>query len=523
MKTKRILGITLMFVLLFNFIMPTATIAYATQSKVYHAQVEGIDEISIETINHGNPNPSVWKDLYLPSTLPSDSNVAVTWTSDNENLVVEDETGRVTLYEDRQSEVTLTASIIENGIEICKTFDLVLEYEDVPEAPKTPEGDEVLLFYENFDGETLNGSFTLTGNSSQGNTEVVKEEVDGVVDGKLRFTRTSAGGTTNHNGFNYYFGNNFTGDRVVLEYEVERESPKVVFINNFDNNSNKLVDIRLQPSCISAYNGAAVHTIVRPNFTKTTKIKVIVEHNFTNQTYSMWVDGEKVITDFSFRASGQKLNGMYVYTEGDNFNTVYFDNFKIYHSVPKMKEAVDINMNSIEKTGLEAIMSEVEGEHAVSFGYNTEYDCNVTFISEKNLINADGSVNYPEFATDDVVTVTVSKGDYSRSVSYPVTIAGTFNAGEFQFENETPVAGDNYMYIEAFSRTDATLDVAVIMAAYEKNELKAINIVPNTIIPKSDEEYANMLEGFITLDEVTETTTIKAFLFESLDNIRPLK
>lgn len=497
---------------------------YLDNFKIYHEHIEGLSGITMATINNGDLSPNITNDLNLPKALPSDPTVPIAWTSDNDTLLsVDYETGtdtaigRVTLHDYMEANVTLTASVFADGIELCKAFHLAIPYSDKPTKPD--RDDEKWHFDEDFDTEPIKGLLEKKG---AGTGAAV------FLDGKLKLTR-SAGVQGNFDAFNYYFNadkSGFTGSRLVVEFEVEREEAKRVNINILST-GHAGVQITWNVDVITALNHDKTATL-KTGFTSNTA-KFIVEQDIPNRSFSMWVNGERVATGLKFRSTSTNVpnaNGIYAYVENTNTNTVYFDNINVYTSIPSIKEQVDTNIDKLKQAitndGLSTIIPDMDTKgHALSFAYDADDECEVTFSSAEGFVNEDGSINYPDFATEDEVTVTVTKGEYSRSLSYDVTIAGAFVIGEFEFN--APTSGDNFVYLEAYSRNEKQMEVVVVVAAYENGALIAVNIEPQTIMPKSEDEYGNILEGYLELCEAREgITTLKAFIFDSMENLRPL-
>ena len=227
-------------------------------------------------------------------------------------------------------------------------------------------------FYEDFDGETAKGIL-----------EAKKERR--LQMGKLELPKF------HQNPKLYYlaiFNNDksgFTGDRLTIEFKFERETLDPLYINS-NSYGSMLANIHVNGEEIRARDGSTMQ-VVKTDFTSFSST-FIIQHNFTKQTFSLWIDGELLASDFKMRYPSGSVNNIYAFIAGNEpgfepYNTFYIDDIKIYDAQSTTKQEVDFNIANIEDGGVESLISDMDNGHALGFSYDAEYDCEVTFSSEK--------------------------------------------------------------------------------------------------------------------------------------------
>lgn len=472
--------------------------------------------ITLSLINRGNDRATVYQDLYLPQAIEGCPGVSVAWNSDKPEIAVQGQWGRVTLYEDQATEVCLTATVSDQTDSFTKTFLLELPYDETPACAENGQ-----KFNEDFAGKSqlsqINGE--LVQNGKGGGTVSLAGE-------RLKMVRTSTSTASgDHDGFNYYFNKNhagITGNKVTLEFEIERENLGEIYLISKSGNGGSLTNLSLNiggSDGVSCWTDSATNAGLKDGYTDVGPTKIIMEHDFQTRTYSLWVGGEKLAENKSFRsAGGSDLAYLYVYMQNTFANTAYFDNFKVYQSAPRSKTAVDRDAAALESLGFAAVSAEAAGAVTQPFSYQTAWGSSVCFSDSSGLVQQDGSFTRPDTDRNTELTVAVSKGAYERSFQFPAVLLGRISAGEFEFENQAPVEGDNNVKIQLQSQSGNPEKLLLVVAAYENGRLENVAFQPCMALPAK--AYAS---ASVYLDRITMQTVVKAFLLDGLDSLRPLK
>ena len=78
--------------------------------------------------------------------------------------------------------------------------------------------------------------------------------------------------------------------------------------------------------------------------------------------------------------------------------------------------------------------------------------------------------------------------------------------------------GINNVQIDLYSKSSETLDVHLVVAAYESGTLTSLAIEKYSITPNQGTAKAGVM-----INKVTENTVVKAFIIEDFTTMRPIK
>ncbi len=479
--------------------------------RVYKATTAWPSYTEVTGYAEGTP---IYTDFTLPAAWPAGSENALTWTSNKPEIEIEGNTAKVaTLHEDRQEKVMLTATMVRDGQPVSADYTVTLAFDTEPYCAS----DDDILYFEDFDNKSniseVDGLLEHTG-------EMERLEIE---NGRLVMERTGTAGT---DGFNLFFKANKAaigtgGERVALEFEMEREDISAMIIRTFGASQAGELNIHASRNINIRDGGSAVVT-AKENWTDKGPVKFIILHDFQNNTYSVWLDGERLVHNVGFRNEG--LTGFRywrIYMEANNQNTIYIDNVKVYNATLKMGGIVEEEFETLKEAGFAAFSNEERTAVSDNLFVPTGYQSDITFSSKNGLVSADGTVNLQKESADDVVTVTISQGEHVRTLEYPITILSAMAFEGISFENPHPIAGQNYATLNIYSRNNESYEVAFIVAAYEGNRLLDISVVPCTVTPKDVGE-----DNFVTkvdIESVTGDTKVKAFLWDSFQTMRPIE
>ena len=463
---------------------------------------------------------TIWEDpisLTVPSVtlydfeLPQKSGINnISWESNSPVIAVEGNMARVHAQADKETDVTLTAYTYVNGVKIYKTFQVKVPMNETP--PMVGE----YIYNEDFsDPANVSGVIENLFGSTKAQIE----------DGRLKLSWVDGQTSVGLDMLNLFFTEDKkditpqAGSRLALEFDIEMANQnKAICVSASQANERnaRTVDLRVS-GLLDAYNGP-VNSGTRVAQGLPYKQKYMIVIDFDNGSYDLFVDGAKYVDGFLFR-SGATVGQLQVYIESEN--TVWLDNVKAYSVGVSDKEKLDSDFAELEAAGFSAINTSPQDLVETAFSYTATLGTQVKFSSEKGLVNADGTINIPGHTTADKVSATLYFGDYEKSVTYDVVIAGESVVIE-DAEASGWSGNDYYAVYTAYTLTGKDQPAVVAVAAYENGKLVKVELTDNVIGPKTGDINTDYIEGSLTLAEKTENTVVKAFVFKDLNNLEPI-
>ncbi|MBO5370886.1 MAG: hypothetical protein J6B23_09450, partial [Clostridia bacterium] len=355
-------------------------------------------------------------DLSLPTELADGT--ALSWSSSNESVITTN--GAVTRPIATDAVVTLTAT---GDGDINETFDFT-----VPALSTVVGGIpalESLVHGDKFDSADYNTKLVVS-NVAAGSFEVS--------DGKAKLTRSSSSGTS----FVRFYGTEKMEElpgEYYFETTVKRTKAVPVMIRSYDATGKwgqavTAIDWRADGSLLY-YDGSALKTIAATASSKN-GIKLGIYVNSETDKYSMWLDNELVADNVDVRNSSDISGFRYIqfYMEGSNYTTLEFENYNIYKVAPiplTDEEAVDADLSEIT---LDSILNAPLAEDtylldSLSLPTEGKEGSVITWQSDNNnIIASNGVVSRTLYNNEEVtLTATVTRGEVSKTVDFPFTVA----------------------------------------------------------------------------------------------------
>lgn len=491
---------------------------YIDNFEIFDVAPTPLVDITMGLIN-GRDSNEIKENLYLPSQ--TNNGEVINWISKNGNIVISGEEGIVEFGDEDKNDVIIATTQIDDVI-YEKSFEFIIPkykptFSSAPSPIVNKKGKEIIAYEENFEDTT---EFKLR-TSGYLYLEEVESGVMKVEDGKLVITNDTAGEKHCHYNLSTMLSN--INDRLVIEFDVIRENTKGFYIwIQPDSNmaSNAQVLLRVNDS-IWVNNSEAGYVDTGYTYTKIKRTSKIVVMVCKDSTFSMWIDGERVIDRANTKTT---VSSMSVITRLNlrsmaNMGNIFVDNLRIYEASLSQIEIVEEVLAGLKQP--EEIIKRDENGDVCAFEYTgkNENGCVFTYSSEKNLVNEDGSINYPLKETIDNVTVTVtSPMGYSEEKTFEnILIPANYVFGEVIHDVDSLglMSGENEFIIPAKSRgDDPDGGVSVITEVFDA---RGNSIVKEILDGQTLKDGADCFIGAVNLDEsmLPEISKIKIGLYGS--------
>lgn len=473
-----------------------------------------LGDITQGTLNYGSDEPDASVDLLLPAkTL---SKYAISWQSENGYIIPEDGFGRLRGSDKEETEDTLTASTVINGVTYYRTYEFNLLVSTVP----IPSGN--LIFEENFNSanaETLISSGVLTTSATAS-----------VVDGKLQCV--SASGNVNNN---IYFGSHNATDSLVIEFDLKREADGNVLIHSLSSPKSTIINGHFRAlfgkttvSAVTEHRGAVSGddngTTVKDSCTLSERFaKVIVELK-SDGTWSMWVDSEQLVNNQPRRMSDSLLTSsttLNIRTVGSQ--TVTIDNIKVYESSERAKDTADNVLGKLASLDDIAPLDETTGEVIGDLIAPSDANgCTVSFSDSEALVSADGSLEFAPHTTPTDITISVTTpSGYTGTKTFAATVASNYILGTPTIEGLD--SKGSYLIaelpVELRRAEKSDENIKAKLSVYDSSDEIASELsrAQTVIIGGKNYGIVGYIEDLSDID-MPDIPTVKLTLYSSTDN-----
>ena len=482
------------------------------------------------------------KDVQLPSVAPAAPDIPLSWSLEKENFdaayIDENNVLKVNVSDVKNGGTNklIATAAIPGGGAMTKKYSIGVPYRSEPYCAS----EEDMIYQENFDGKTnlsqIKGVVETAG--EQGNVFLS--------DGKLHVKHTNS--SIAEDSVSIYFRDDKGGTlgRIVLEYEVTKTNATHVSLQTVGPNNNPFLGVwnmnHYGADQTKYYTSGGTlgdwsrqeKTLSNLYFRENGPYKVTQYFDTANRKWSMWINGINVLDNIWNGQSGGVLGvaklSVMLLSSFSMDQEVSIDNVKLYNATLAPKKAADEDTAIVKAAGWDGIKGENASQTALTAplqfsGTLLNKNTSVVFTEPKGCINADGTINQPLYDTPTTVTAnvaspTLSEGDYKGSnMKYNVTVQGKTSVGAVEYDD--PAAGANSAICKIYSRTGETRDVTFVLAAYQGDQLVAIDIQPFTIAAEDPDGDANYAYAEVELAEADQNTRLRAFLFEDWESLIP--
>lgn len=425
-----------------------------TNFKVYSVSNKPLSDITLARVN-GSDSNIVTEDLELPAV--DESGNIIEWVSENPNITVDGEWG---IVDQTDSEVSgiVRASVVIGDATFIKEFNLTVPkyvrvFSSAPQPEKDSDGKEIVEYYENFDDITIEDlerdGYFASEDLSNGDVYIDKGML--IIDDRAE----------HHHRYNIGSATKNIDDRMVVEFEAVRTSAqyrgfRCLLIGDSTLLDNAYVHTILSDGIVEAVFPTGTQ-IVKNDYTKIGRPSKIAIMVCKDSTFSMWVDGERIVDRKVNQREIKSLSSVLAVNLRSTYDMgmIKIDNLKVYKAAVSDVEMVEDIIASMDKES--TVIKKNEKGEITAFEYTgaNEHNCTITYSSEKGLVEEDGKITFPLDDAEDTVTVTVTSPDgYSESKSFDVTIKANYVLGEMEHDIKTLgfMKGDNIFIIPASSR-----------------------------------------------------------------------
>ena len=455
---------------------------YLDNLTITDLKPEPMADITLGLIN-GSDSNEITENLYLPCE--DENGESILWTSENENIVVSGEEG-VALSDENDKEGAVTASAEIDGITYIKRFEFSIPaysegFSSAPQPILDVKGNEIIAYEENFDTATIE---RLTSYGYLNRDEAALGGIT-VEDGQLVIT---GGDTEAHCHYAISTVTSNISDRLVIEFDATRSTVNGFYIwlqpdSNMASNAKVLTRVTDRVYINNDASGYKDTGFSYTSIKRSSKIAIMI---FKDSTFSMWIDGKEVVKKQPTKNSASPISSVTRMNLRSmaNMGTLKIDNLRIYEARFSQIEIAEKLINDM--TDAEKIIKRDSRGDIASFEYSgkNENKCQIAYSSKENLVNADGTINYPLRNTVDEVTVTVTSPEgYSESKAFAVEIPANYIIKGIEHDVGTLglMKGENEFVIPAESRgNEPRQGISVRVRIYEENGSGSVLIKEET-------------------------------------------
>ncbi len=366
----------------------------------------------------GEPADAVTQNLKLPTQ--GEFGSTITWSSSVPSVI--SSSGQITQPAENTA-VTMTAEIASGPYQQTSTFDFVVAAGDVLHMPVPKDG---YIVQDSFDGAEMDARIEKYGDSNG----ILKQE-----NGRISVTRTSTVYETS-DGFRYHFMDSHggTGKEVVaLEFTIEKSEAnrEVLFRVRGERDTDYVAATWTANGDVTSFIGGTNKTVKRGLSGKGPH-KVTILINTVYNTYSMWIDQERVVENGETRTSD--VSGptqLLTWIQRNNTFTYYIDDFAVYEP-----EIPDVEKLRYDETWLTGDKITFQPLSAVTMDLNLpqtgQYGSEIVWSSSApDIVASDGTVTRPADGSRSVtLTATLKSGTGTVEKQFTINVLKQSPAGD---------------------------------------------------------------------------------------------